>query len=89
LQLTAPESGWVGVYRLVPTQAEKPPYLASLLSSGVAYNTIDRTPGGSWWLERDHLVIAWASGWRTTLELAEPPSPGRASGCGTGPQVGI
>lgn len=57
----------VGVYRLIPTQPDKPPYTASLLSNGQAFNSIDAVPGGSWWLEKGNVVIDWVSGWRTVL----------------------
>ena len=78
VRLKGPEAGWVGVYRFAPTQPDQPPYLASLLSSGRAINTIDTIAAGSWRQEEAHLVIDWASGWRTSIEQALPPAPGQS-----------
>ena len=76
VRLTAPEMAWVGVYRLTPTQPQLPPYLATLLSSGRAFNTIDTIAAGSWRQESNRLVIDWASGWRTTFERSSAPAAG-------------
>lgn len=76
VRLSGPEMAWVGVYRLQPTQPELPPYLATLLSSGRAFNTIDSVSAGSWRQESNRVVIDWASGWRTTLEHTAAPAPG-------------
>ena len=38
----------VGVYRIQPSQPQLPPYTASLLSNGLAFNSIDAIHGGSW-----------------------------------------
>lgn len=57
-----------GAYRITPTQPEMPPYTASLLSSGRAFNSIDAIPGGSWSPDGTRVVIDWSSGWRTVFE---------------------
>lgn len=61
----------VGVYSFQPAQANLPPYSASLLSNGLAFNTIDRSAGGAWRLEGGRVVIDWISGWRTSFVLKE------------------
>jgi len=78
VRLTGPQAGWVGVYRFAPTQSDKPPYITSLLSSGRAINSIDAIAAGSWRQENAHLVIDWASGWRTAIERATPPEVGQS-----------
>jgi hypothetical protein len=67
VKLSGVEAEVVGVYRLTPTQPNKPPYTASLLSNGQAFNSIDAIPSGSWRVERGNVVIDWLSGWRTVL----------------------
>jgi hypothetical protein len=57
----------VGVYSFQPAQANLPAYSASLLSNGLAFNTIDRSAGGAWRLEGGEVVIDWISGWRTSF----------------------
>ena len=76
VRLSGPEMAWVGVYRLRPTQPQLPPYMATLLSTGRAFNNIDTVASGSWRQEAGRLVIDWASGWRTTIELGAAPAPG-------------
>ena len=74
VQLTSPVMGWVGAYKLEPTQSEKPPYLAVLTSSGMAFNNIDKVSDGSWTLrDNGSVMIKWTSGWRTQLK---PPAHG-------------
>ena len=69
VQLTSPIMGWVGAYELEPTEPEKPPYLAVLTSSGIAFNDIDQVADGSWTLEGNgSVLIKWTSGWRTLLK---------------------
>jgi hypothetical protein len=51
----------------MPAQTNLPPYSASLLSNGLAFNTIDRSAGGAWRLEGGRVVIDWISGWRTSF----------------------
>lgn len=69
VQLTSPVMGWVGAYKLEPTQSEKPPYLAVLTSSGMAFNNIDKVSDGSWTLrDNGSVMIKWTSGWRTQLK---------------------
>lgn len=67
VKLSGAEADVVGVYRLTPTQPDKPPYTAALLSNGQAFNSIDAIPSGSWRVERGSVVIDWLSGWRTVL----------------------
>lgn len=59
----------VGVYRIWPSQGVLPPYIASLLANGQAFNSIDAIQGGSWRLQGSRLTVDWASRWRTVLEL--------------------
>lgn len=74
VQLKSPVMGWVGAYKLQPTQPDKPPYLAVLTSSGMAFNNIDRVAEGSWSLQDNgSVLIKWTSGWRS---LIEPTSSG-------------
>lgn len=61
----------VGVYSFQPAQAGRPPYTASLLSNGLAFNTIDQRSGGAWRLEAGRVVIDWISGWRTSFAPRE------------------
>ena len=67
VKLSGLEAEVVGVYRLTPTQSDKPPYTAVLLSSGQAFNSIDALPSGSWRVSGGNVVIDWLSGWRTML----------------------
>ena len=67
VKLSGAEADVVGVYRLTPTQPEKPPYTATLLSNGQAFNSIDAIPSGSWQLQNGNVVIDWLSDWRTVL----------------------
>jgi len=61
--------GWVGAYELEATEPGKPPYLAVLTSSGIAFNDIDQVADGSWTLEgNEGVLIEWTSGRRTLLE---------------------
>ena len=74
VQLKSTVMKWVGAYKLQPTQPEKPPYLAVLTSSGMAFNNIDRVAEGSWSLQDNgNVLIKWTSGWRS---LIEPTSNG-------------
>ena len=69
VQLTSPIMGWVGAYELEATEPGKPPYLAVLTSSGIAFNDIDQVADGSWTLEGNgSVLIKWTSGWRTLLK---------------------
>ncbi|MBV5259529.1 hypothetical protein FLX56_13995 [Synechococcus moorigangaii CMS01] len=61
----------IGVYALEPTQADLGTYTASLLSNGLAFNTIDNRSGGVWRLEENLVVVDWISGWRTSFELPQ------------------
>ena len=73
VKLTLPEMGWVGAYRLVPTQPDKSPYTAVLTSNGLAFNDIDHVADGSWRIQDDgHVMIKWTSGWRTLLNSQQP-----------------
>ncbi len=67
VKLSGAEAEVVGVYRLTPTQPEKPPYTAALLSNGQAFNSIDAIPSGSWQLKNGNVVIDWLSDWRTVI----------------------
>jgi hypothetical protein len=69
VRLSGPEAAVTGVYRIMPSEAADPPWLVSLLSSGVAYNTRDLDPLGSWRLEAGVVVVDWMSGWRIRLEV--------------------
>ena len=61
--------GWVGAYELEATEPGKPPYLAVLTSSGIAFNDIDQVADGSWTLEgNEGVLIEWTSGRRSLLE---------------------
>jgi hypothetical protein len=64
----------VGLYSFQPAQTNLPPYSASLLSNGLAFNTIDRSAGGAWRLEGGRVVIDWISGWRTSF-VPQPQGP--------------
>jgi len=67
VRLDGPIVAVVGVYRFQPAQPTLPPYTASLLSNGLAFNTIDQRSGGAWRLEAGRVVIDWISGWRTSF----------------------
>jgi len=67
VKLSGLEAEVVGVYRLTPTQPDRAPYTAALLSNGQAFNSIDAIPSGSWQLRGGTVVIDWLSGWRTVL----------------------
>jgi hypothetical protein len=67
VRLDGPVAQVVGVYSFQPAQTNLPPYSASLLSNGLAFNTIDRSAGGAWRLEGGRVVIDWISGWRTSF----------------------
>jgi len=67
VRLDGPIVAVVGVYRFQPAQPTLPPYTASLLSNGLALNTIDQRSGGAWRLEAGRVVIDWISGWRTSF----------------------
>ena len=72
--------GWVGAYKLAPTQKEKTAYLAVLTSNGLAFNNIDQVADGSWSLRsNDSVLIKWTSGWRSLLQRPSNgiPSPGQ------------
>jgi hypothetical protein len=71
IKLDGPLALVVGVYSFQPAQANLPPYSASLLSNGLAFNTIDRSAGGAWRLEGGRVVIDWISGWRTSFAPQE------------------
>ena len=69
VQLKSPEMGWVGAYKLAPTQKDKPDYLAVLTSNGLAFNNIDQVADGSWSLRSNgNVLIEWTSGWRSLLQ---------------------
>ena len=69
VQVTSPVMGWVGAFKLEPTQSDKPAYLAVLTSSGMAFNTIDKVADGSWSLaDNGSVLIKWTSGWRSLLK---------------------
>ena len=71
---------WVGAYELQPTQTDKPPYIAVLTSSGLAFNDIDHIADGSWTVQADgSVMIKWTSGWRTSLLGSAPESGTRFS----------
>jgi hypothetical protein len=67
VRLDGPMAAVVGVYSFQPAQSGLPPYTASLLSNGLAFNTIDQRSGGAWHLEAGRVVIDWISGWRTSF----------------------
>jgi hypothetical protein len=71
IKLAGPLAQVVGVYRFHPAKATLPPYSASLLSNGLAFNTIDQRAGGAWRLEGGEVVIDWISGWRTSFTPQE------------------
>ncbi len=71
VRLDGPVAQVVGVYSFQPAQTDLPPYSASLLSNGLAFNTIDRSAGGAWRLEGGRVVIDWISGWRTSFAPQE------------------
>lgn len=73
VRVEEPVAAVVGIYRLQPAQTNLPPYTASLLSNGLAFNTIDQWAGGSWRLAGGQVVIDCVSGWRTSFAL---PGPG-------------
>jgi hypothetical protein len=58
----------VGVYRFQAVQDNLEPTTLSLLSNGLAFNTIDQQAGGVWRLRGATVVIEWASGWRAEFE---------------------
>ena len=71
---------WVGAYKLQPTQTYKPPYIAVLTSSGLAFNDIDHIADGSWTVQDDgSVMIKWTSGWRTSLLGSAPDTGSRFS----------
>jgi hypothetical protein len=71
VRLDGPGAVAVGIYSLLPAQPELKAYTASLLSNGLAFNTIDQRSGGVWRLEAGRVVIDWISGWRTSFALQE------------------
>lgn len=73
VRVEGPLAAVVGVYRIQPAEMELPPYTASLLSNGQAFNSIDAIQGGSWRLEGQAVTIDWASRWRTVIELGPGP----------------
>ena len=80
VQLNSLEMGWVGAYKLAPTQKEKTAYLAVLTSNGLAFNNIDQVADGSWSLRTNgSVLIKWTSGWRSLLQRPSTgiPSPGQ------------
>ena len=77
VQLKSPVMNWVGAYKLEPMQQEKPPYLAVLTSSGMAFNNIDQVADGSWSLTGNgSVLIKWTSGWRSLIEPTANGIPG-------------
>jgi hypothetical protein len=72
VHLSDAEAAAVGVYRLPPAQADLPPYTATLLSNGLAFNDIDARAGGVWQRQGAAVTIDWISGWRTVLQLEGP-----------------
>ncbi|WP_254967615.1 hypothetical protein [Cyanobium sp. CH-040] len=68
VQLNPAVARAVGVYRFRPVQDDLPPTTLSLLSNGLAFNSVDRPAGGVWRLRGDTVVIVWASGWRAEFE---------------------
>jgi hypothetical protein len=71
VRIDGPMAQVVGVYSFQPAQVNLPPYSASLLSNGLAFNTIDRSAGGAWRLEGGRVMIDWISGWHTSFEPRE------------------
>lgn len=71
VRLDGPAAAVVGLYSFQPTQPGLPAYTASLLSNGLAFNTIDQRSGGAWRLEAGRVVIDWLSGWRTSFVLRD------------------
>ena len=71
VRVEGPVAAVVGIYSLQPAQMNLPPYTASLLSNGLAFNTIDQRAGGAWRLEEGKVVIDWVSGWRTSFVVPE------------------
>lgn len=69
VKLSGAAADAVGVYSFPPAQSELKPYTASLLSNGLAFNSIDAQAGGIWRLQGNTVVIDWISGWRTTMSL--------------------
>ena len=77
VQLKSPVMNWVGAYKLEPMQQEKPPYLAVLTSSGMAFNNIDQVADGSWSLTGNgSVLIKWTSGWRSLIKPTANGIPG-------------
>jgi hypothetical protein len=70
VKLSGPAADAVGVYSFPPAQAALKPYTATLLSNGLAFNSIDNQAGGIWHLNGSTVVIDWISGWRTSMSLA-------------------
>lgn len=68
VQLQGAIAAAVGVYRIQPAQADLPVTTVSLMSNGLAFNAIDALAGGTWRLEKGHVVITWSSGWVTRFE---------------------
>ena len=82
VQLNSPDMGWVGAYKLEPTQEDKPAYLAVLTSSGLAFNNIDQVADGSWSLRSNrNVLIEWTIGWRSLIQRSSSgiPAPQQSS----------
>ena len=58
----------VGVYRIQPAQVDRPVTTVSLMSNGLAFNSIDAQAGGTWRLDKSEVEINWSSGWLTRFE---------------------
>ncbi|MCP9887503.1 hypothetical protein KBY96_06080 [Cyanobium sp. ATX 6A2] len=68
VQVRDPIAVAVGVYRFRAVQDDLPPTTLSLLSNGLAFNSVDRSAGGVWRLRGNTVLIEWASGWRAEFE---------------------
>lgn len=58
----------VGVYRFQTAEENLPPTTVSLMSNGVAFNSIDQLAGGVWSLKAGTVRIKWLSGWVTQFQ---------------------
>lgn len=70
VKLGGPIAMATGLYRIHPAQPQLPATPVSLLSNGLAFNTLDRSAGGVWRLEKGEVLILWSSGWRTRFAPA-------------------
>lgn len=87
VQVRDPSAVAVGVYRFRPVEENQPPTTLSLLSNGLAFNSVDRPAGGVWRIRGDTVVIEWASGWRAEFEPRDQgPLRARIWRAGSDPQ---